>query len=112
MPKNKKIIETTGKVDQIEPTRLEQIFGFNELARYGTIDEHEYNSKLREMNRSDLETEARRVGVVVVENTERLRKLLEKEFTNYLLASRKPVNPNKQVTKVSKIAQSILNEGR
>ena len=50
MPK-KKIIETTGKVESSEPTNLEQIMGFNQLARYHTTEASVYETTLNEMSR-------------------------------------------------------------
>jgi len=95
MKKKKQIIEVTGKIDgkekiEKEPTMLEQIWGFNELAKYGTNNEEEYSKKLNEMTRTDLETHARKVGVVILESTDRLKESLKKEFRSYYIYLYKP----------------------
>ena len=109
----KKIIETTGKEESLEPTTLEQIFGYNEMARYNTMNASEYEARLLEMNRTDLESEARRVGAIIVEDTTRLRNNLAKEFNGYVASLRKPKSTTNKMTKpLSKAAQAILNEGR
>ena len=85
--------------------------GYNELARYNTLDVEVYENTLNDMNRPDLEQEARRVGAVIVESTERLRDNLRKEFVNYISSLRKPKRLVKPIT-ISKEVEKILKEGR
>ena len=91
---------------------LEQIWGFNEHAKYGTLDESEYEKTLANMNRSDLEAHARKLGVVILESSERLQNKLRQEFKNYILSLRRPANPNKPVTTADADVKKILAEGR
>lgn len=110
MPK-KKLIETNGKEEIDELTTLDQIMGYNQLSRYNTLSLDVYGNTLNDMNRADLEQEARRVGSMVVEDTGRLRDLLKKEFTAYINTLRKPKHFSRPV-KLSKAAKEILQEGR
>lgn len=107
----KPILETHGK-DETVPTTLEQIWGFNEMARYGTLDENEYRRQVQEMNRPDLESHARRVGVIIVESSARLQESLVKEFRSYVSLLRKPVNSIKSNPDISEEVRKILAEGR
>lgn len=115
MPRKKKIqnlTQTHAKVATSQLTNLDQIWGFNESARYGTIDPDIYAGKLREMTRADLENHARAVGCLVVEDSERLRKELLKMFHGYISSLKKPSPVAPGMTKISPEAQKVLNEGR
>lgn len=110
MPK-KKLIETTGKEETFEPTNLEQILGYNQLARYNTTEASVYNLSLEEMNRVDLENEARRVGTPISLENNILKQHLLKEFNAYVSSLNKPKNLSKPI-QISKEVQKILQEGR
>jgi hypothetical protein len=107
----KKIIEITGKEETFEPTTLDEIMGFNQMSRYNTLSLEDYQKKLDEMNRADLEQEARYVGAIIVESTERLRANLVKEFNSYINSLRRPKHISKPIT-ISKEVEKILKEGR
>ena len=111
---NKKVIETHGKVESVEPTTLEQVWGFSELSRYGTENEKDYEAKLKDMNRSDLETHARRMGVVVVESSGRLRDNLLRDFRTTYAAMHKPKIEGRTTVgvKIDPEALKVLAEGR
>jgi hypothetical protein len=112
--RKKKLTESHGKVEGSQPTMLEQVWGFNELSKYGTLDEAEYKQRLDEMNRTDLETHARKIGVVIVESSARLQDKLLQEFRNYVFYLRKPA-PKVQTQsqgKVSDEVRRILAEGK
>lgn len=112
--KLKKLKETHGKdsASQTQPTSLEQIWGFNELARYSTKDPKVYQQTLAEMNRPDLEREARRIGEVVVQDTTRLRENLMSAFSKFLLSLQVPKNTSKGQQNPSDEVKRILAEGR
>jgi hypothetical protein len=113
MKKNgKKISECNGKKDDFQLTSLDMVWGFNEISRYGTINEEEYIVRLRDMTRSDLENHARGVGCMVLESSERLREALLKQFRAYVLSLKKPTSSKPTMTKISADTQRILNEGR
>jgi hypothetical protein len=116
----KTMIETHGKVEG-EPTTLEQVWGFNAYARYGTLSEAEYEQSLREMNRSDLENHARKVGVVIVESSVRLKDKLTSEFHRYVASLEKSPSTTSTNTKregpipkntLPEDVRNILAEGR
>lgn len=108
----KKIIEATGKEEGGEPTTLEQIMGFNELSRYNTMDASVYENQLSDMNRTDLEHEARRVGLAIIpQENDRLRAGLKNEFNAFVSTLRKPKHSTRPIT-LSKEAEKILKEGR
>jgi hypothetical protein len=114
MKKNDKkpIIETHGKVETFEPTTLEQVWGFSEMSKYETDNEETYKNKLLDMTRSDLENHARRLGVLVVESTARLRDKLIQDFRTTQSLSRKPVVAKHNDVKPSAEVLKILAEGR
>ena len=110
----KKMIETTGKTETTQPTMLEQVWGYNELSKYGTVDEEKYQEEIQDMHRADLETHARKVGVIITENTNRLREKLLTEFRSYVALLHKPSEePKKNISaKQQSIALKILSEGK
>lgn len=115
MPRKKKvIIETHGKVEdeKFQPTLLEQVWGQTDMSRYGTLSEAEYNQKLENMTRADLEAHARQMGVVVVEHSPRLKEKLLSEFRGYVALVRKPAEAARPTTKISDAAMRVLAEGR
>jgi hypothetical protein len=116
MPR-KKIIETTGKIEDLPDkpyiSTLEQAWGtFNEKARYGTVDRQEYERKLADMNRPDLESHARTLGVVIIESTSRLRDRLLYEFDSYMASIRGPTRLVTGASKNGKISPTISEEVR
>jgi hypothetical protein len=110
--KKLKKLETHGKVEDTKPTTLEQIWGYNELSRYGTLDVAEYKNKLQDMTRADLENHARRLGVLVVESSARLREKLITEFKSYASLLRKPNVPTGGKVNVTDAVKDVLAEGR
>jgi len=117
MPKKTKKLDTLsqthGKENNFEITSLDQIWGHGDSSRFGTTDEVEFEGKLKEMTRADLENFARRHGSIVVESSERIRAELMKVFRNYVSLLRKPTSkPPVGTSPVSAAVQRILNEGR
>lgn len=113
MKRKEKVIEAHGKEESTQPTRLEQVWGFNELSKYGTLEESVYEKQIDELNRTDLEAHARKVGVVIVESTARLKESLKKEFRNYAFYLRKPAPKAPSSTnEVNDEVRRILSEGR
>jgi hypothetical protein len=114
MKKNKlPVIETHAKVeDKFEPTLLEQVWGKTDQSRYGTFSEAEYVERVSNMTRADLEAHARQMGVVVVENSLRLRDKLVADFRSYVSLMQKPITAPAHNTKISDAALKVLQEGR
>ena len=118
MPKIKKqIIETHGQDESVkekfQPTLLEQVWGADNLSRYGTQDESVYIKRLENMTRADIEAHARTMGVVIVEHTPRLRDKLLTEFRSYTSLSRRSATSTSQGQQtISEAARKVLDEGR
>lgn len=115
MPKARKkpVIETHGKVeDKFEPTLLEQVWGRADISRYGTLVEEDYTKRIHNMTRADLEAHARQMGIVIVENTMRLRDKLLSEFRQYAASITKPLQAPRPITSISEQAMKVLAEGR
>ena len=106
------LVQVHGKTETFEPTTLDQIFGDTGLSRYGTTNVEEYEAQLKEMNKSDLQTHATKVGLVPIDDRERLTKRLIYEFKVHVAAYRKPLFKKDGPTKVSKEVAKILAEGR
>jgi hypothetical protein len=116
MPKQSKKLNSlnqiNAKVGGSELTSLDQVWGFNEISRYGTTNEETYKTRVMDMTRADLENHARGVGCMVLESSERLRDALLRQFRAYILSLRKPAPIAQSTNKVSAEIQKILNEGR
>lgn len=117
MPKKSKKLQNlnqiNAKVDTTQLTSLDQVWGFNEISRYGTIDEGEYKARLKDMTRSDLENHARGVGCMVLESSERLRETLLSQFRAYVLSLRKPASATPTAKgKIAPEVLKILGEGK
>jgi len=118
MPKTRKkvMVETHGKLEddapRFQPTLLEHIWGDDGMSRYGTSDEAEYTRRLDQMTRADLEVHARQMGVIITENSTRLREKLLSAFRSYSSLIRKPAPTPQTPAKVSEEALSVLREGR
>lgn len=122
MPKKstklKALTQVNAKVETSQKTSLDQVWGFDSISRYGTIDENEYSSRLSAMTSSDLENHAVSVGCIVPTSPERfkdygrLKESLIKQFRAYVSSLKKPAAMTHPVTKVSPEALKVLNEGR
>lgn len=114
MSKTKPVIETHGKIEdeKFQPMLLEQVWGVDNLSRYGTLDESKYSERLLGMTRADLESHARQMGVVVVEHSNRLREKLLSEFKTYVAMTRRPMNQHPSLVKLSDAALKVLSEGK
>lgn len=110
--------ETHGKEEGGQLTTLEQIWGYNELGRYNTKDSTVYATLLDDMNRPELERHARLVGVIILEDSVRLKESLKRAFANYFLLLNKPQRTNTGAVsstsnpEVSPEVRRILAEGR
>ena len=104
-------LETHGKMETKEPTMLEQVWGQNDMARYGTLDEQSYTSQVKEMGRTDLEAHARRLGVVVLQSSARLQEKLISEFKRYKITLHKPASIRRPI-KIDAASLKVLAEGR
>ena len=111
--KKKTPYQTHAKVEKVVPTTLEQIWGDDGSYKYGTLDDDEYQSKIKRMSRVDVQAHATQLGVVPVENREMLEKRLMKEFYKHKSIFTMPdPTPGTKDKDVSQAAKDILSEGR
>tara|TARA_R110002020_G_scaffold241437_1_gene454647 strand:+ start:318 stop:698 length:381 start_codon:yes stop_codon:yes gene_type:complete len=108
----KNLSQTHGKKEVFEPTTLDQIWGDDGLSLYGTMKEKEYENEIDEMNMSDLQTHASRVGIIPIDNRITLRERLVREFRKHVTAYRKPTLPPNAAKPLDSEAMKILSEGR
>ena len=110
--KLEKLKQTDGKVETFQPTTLEQIWGDTGMSRYNTLDEKEYVASLAEMNKSDLQSHAVKLGIVPHEERERLVKKLINEFKSHVASFRVPQEKLSDFKKLTPEVMKILSEGR
>lgn len=104
--------QTHAKEETFTPTTLDQIWGDDGYYKYGTMDENEYENKLKEMNKTDLWNHASKVGLMPIDNTSLLRKTLFAEFKKHINSYRKVSEKQMTPQDVSSEALKILSEGR
>lgn len=94
------------------PSTLDQLWGDTGLAgNYDTLEESEYKTKLDEMNKSDLQAHAVRIGLIPVDNRETLVNRLMREFRVHV-ASYKVPKQMVNAVKNKKTVDTIMSEGR
>jgi len=114
MPRKRKIDTITqihGKEETFQPTTLDQIWGDSGFSKYKTLDEEVYLNNLKEMTKADLHTHASSLGIIPVDDRERLQKRLLQEFRQHVAAYRKPLKqptPSRPTPEIMK----IMSEGR
>lgn len=113
MPKKKtkldSLNQTHGKVER--PITLDQVWGDSGRSRYGTLDINKYEEYLANLNKSDIQAHAVKVGLVPVDDRDSLTRRLKQEFIKY--ASQFQARPNLTNSKdISKKSKDILSEGR
>jgi hypothetical protein len=118
MPRKKlnQLNQVHGKIEKPQFTTLDQIWGDTGVARYNTLEASQYESQLKEMQKTDLHAHAVEVGVIPVDDRDILVKRLMKEFNRHVSGYNKPTALSKQseINKKS-VDQKILNilsEGR
>tara|TARA_B100000676_G_C17328389_1_gene460169 strand:- start:45 stop:452 length:408 start_codon:yes stop_codon:yes gene_type:complete len=112
----KNLSQTHGKTEEkekYEPTTLDQVWGDEGLSVYGTLNEEEYQRQLDEFNRSDLQTHASKIGVVPLDDRNRLTKTLMSEFRKHVSKFRKPSETERQIEKDTHAkVRKLLSDGR
>jgi hypothetical protein len=105
--------QTHGK-EEYRPTTLDQIWGDQGTARYGTMSLEEYRLQLRDMQRVDIHAHASKVGIIPIDNRELLTNRLVKEFEKHVGTYRAPMEKRefKTADKLSSSARKTLAEGR
>lgn len=114
MPKKKKIEElsqTHGKLEDIQYKSLDQIWGDTGLSKYKTTNIEEYKNFINEMNKSDLQAHANKIGLVPIDNREMLTKRLVAEFKKFISTFNVPKTTDNSV-KLDKKSKDVLSEGK
>ena len=107
------ISETHGKVEnEGKPTTLDQIWGDTGLWKYSTMNLDDYQKQLNEMNKTDLQAHAKKVGLVPIEDRRNLNKRLISEFKKHVSAYTTTSQTKSEPESISKEAKKILSEGR
>ena len=63
---------------------LDQLWGDTGQSKYNTLDLNEYTAKLAEMNKTDLQNHASKIGLVPIDSRELLVKRLVAEFKKHV----------------------------
>ena len=108
----KNLSQTHGKEEKFEPTTLDQIWGDDGSSVYGTMEETNYQGEIDDMNLSDLQAHASRVGIIPIDNRQTLRERLLREFRKHVSAYKKPKSPSVPELHLNKEVMGILSEGR
>lgn len=110
---SKKLKIVNGQNADVKPvkTTLEQVWGSDGSSKFGTLDQSEYENKIKKLNKIDLFREATKHGIMPTDNRLQLEKKLIKAFVNHRrdFAPRDNYAPGKQL---SDEAKRILSEGR
>jgi hypothetical protein len=112
----KDISQVHGKEEKPQPMTLDQIWGDTGLWKYDTMDIEEYQNGLKELNKTDLQAHATKIGLIPVDSREMLSKRLIREFkrhvSSYNVSNKTPNSTRNDLTGVSDKVRGILSEGR
>ena len=114
MPRKRKIEElsqTHGKLENVQYKSLDQIWGDTGLTKYKTTNLEEYVNFINEMNKSDLQAHANKVGLVPIDNREMLTKRLVAEFKKFVSTFNVPKTIDNSVN-LDKKSKDVLSEGK
>jgi hypothetical protein len=105
--------ETHGKDERkVQATTLDQLWGDTGHTKYGTIDVNDYIKQIDQMNKSDLQSHARFVGFVPIDDRVTLTNKLVTEFKKYVSNFKKPLEQPDPGNPPSLKVKKILSEGR
>jgi hypothetical protein len=111
MPKKlNKNSQTHGKVEA--PNSLDQIWGDTGISKYGTLNLEDYKNYLNDLNKSDLQSHASKIGLIPVDNLSTLKERLEREFIKHVSGYTAKSSLEEKEEKISKEAKDILAEGK
>lgn len=103
--------QTHGKLEENTYKTLDQIWGDDGSSRYKQNTSEEYLNFISDMNKSDLQAHANKLGLIPVDNRELLTKRLMAEYKKFMSNYRTPAKLENEV-KVSKEVKNILSEGK
>lgn len=105
------IMQTHGKIEDIQYKTLDQIWGDSVNSKYQSSNEQEYLIFLNDMNKSDLQSHANKIGLVPIDNRETLTKRLVAEFKKHISLFNIPKSKDNTVN-LNKKAKDTLSEGK
>tara|TARA_R100000742_G_C4252608_1_gene70766 strand:+ start:132 stop:506 length:375 start_codon:yes stop_codon:yes gene_type:complete len=108
----KNLSQIHGEEEKFQPTSLDQVWGEDGSSTYGTMNDAEYERQIDEMNMSDMQTHASRVGIIPIDNRSTLRDRLLREFRKHVANYRKPIHHPTPPEEVDAQTLRILSEGR
>jgi hypothetical protein len=112
MSKNNKISQlsqTHGKIEK--PVTLDQIWGDTGINKYGTLDPVKYDKYVNDLNKSDLQAHAVKIGLVPIDDRSTLISRLKREFNKHASTYKSTASEKKEL-KLSKKSKDTLSEGR
>ena len=108
----KNLSQIHGEEEKFQPTSLDQVWGEDGSSTYGIMNDAEYERQIDEMNMSDMQTHASRVGIIPIDNRSTLRDRLLREFRKHVANYRKPIHHPTPPEEVDAQTLKILSEGR
>ena len=102
-----------GKVEtKRKPRTLDEVFGYNALSEYKTLDPEEYKESLSEMNMADLQVHAVQKGVLPGDSRERTVQRLMNAFAEHRGRYCEVNTPtrNKSSKKKEELARKIMRQ--
>jgi len=109
--KASKMQQTHGKVENFEPSTLDQVWGDDGFDKYSTLSEATYLDQLNGMTKTDMQAHATKVGLIPIDNVTIMKSKLLKEFTKHVNLYRRPSHATPNV-KLTKEVKDILDEGK
>ena len=112
--KSKEMIQTHAmeEKESYEKTTLDQVWGDTGSSKYGTLDEDDYASQIKAMNRTDLHAHAVKYGILPVDYRQLLTSRLMRAVKKHIIGYKKPTPQKNKNKEPSAKAKSILAEGR
>ena len=108
----KNLSQVHGEEEKFQPTSLAQVWGEDGSSTYGTMNDAEYERQIDQMNMSDMQTHASRVGIIPIDNRSTLRDRLLREFRKHVANYRKPIHHPTPPEEIDAQTLKILSEGR
>jgi len=109
--KIEELSQTHGKLENVQYKSLDQIWGDTGLSKYKTTNLEEYINFINEMNKSDLQAHANKVGLVPIDNRDMLTKRLVAEFKKFVSTFNIPKTIDNSVN-LDKKSKDVLSEGK
>lgn len=103
--------QTHGKLENIEHKTLDQIWGDTGSNKYPSLNEKEYVNFINDMNKSDLQAHANKIGLVPIDDREVLTKRLVSEFRKFISTFNIPKRLENEVN-LDKKSKDVLSEGK